>query len=91
MWIAGHYFIETPHGRVCKTCGKLYVQVSIVEKSDIGKPGWAHNGNLYANEYEQIQRENERMWGHVVGVAAGGAVADMPRASVEAEQDVVEW
>jgi hypothetical protein len=61
-----------------------------VEPSDVGKPNIAHNGNLYLTEYEQIVKENARMWGHVVGVAAGGAV-DMPRASVDAEQDVVEW
>jgi hypothetical protein len=91
MIIAGHDFIETIHGRACRSCGKRYVDISTVEFADIGKPNIAYHGNLYLTEYEQIVRENQRMWGHVVGVAAGGAVADMPRASVEAEQDVVEW
>lgn len=69
--IAGHRFIETTHGRICSVCNKFYVDISIVQKSDIGKTGWAHVGVLYEREYKEIQDENERMWKLLVGVATG--------------------
>ena len=62
MTIAGHEFRETPSGRVCAGCGMLWTQIAGTQRDDIGQFGIAHHGTLYASEYEEIERERERIW-----------------------------
>jgi hypothetical protein len=69
--IAGHSFQETTHGRVCSACGKYYAEIGVVDIGDIGKTGIAHVGALTPREYDEIQRENDRIWALLVGVATG--------------------
>ena len=59
--IAGHTFVWTGHGDIC-SCGKRRVDLCGITRADIGKPGWAHYGDLSAHEYEQVVAMLERMW-----------------------------
>ena len=61
MTIAGHTFEDGPTGLVC-TCGKRKIDVLLARNYDIDQPGWAHVGNLSKSEYEEIDRERERLW-----------------------------
>ena len=65
--IAGHTFVVLPHARVCE-CGRRWVDIAGVSKSDIGKTDIAHNGALTEAEYEQIVAERERLWSVGIGV-----------------------
>lgn len=60
--IAGHTFVETPDGRRCEVCKKLWVDVSGATDEDVDKPGWAHQGNLTKHELGQIRAEVDRLW-----------------------------
>ena len=62
MTIAGHTFIDTPEGRLCRDCGKLWVDVALAHKEDINHLGWAHQGALTEHEYQQIEAERDRLW-----------------------------
>jgi hypothetical protein len=61
MTIAGHTFSDGPNGLVC-VCGKRKLDVLLAHKDDIDQPDWAHVGNLSKAEYEEIDRERERLW-----------------------------
>lgn len=45
-----------------RTCGKRFSDISMAKPEDIGKPGWAHYGNLTGTELSEITQETERIW-----------------------------
>lgn len=59
--IAGHTFVDGPEGKKC-ACGKLWLDVAPASRADIGQAGWAHAGSLTEAEYNEIDRERERIW-----------------------------
>ena len=61
MSIAGHSFVDTPHGRVCG-CGRRWVDIASVTRDDIGKLDIAHSGALNGQEADEIDAERERLW-----------------------------
>lgn len=68
--VAGHTFVERLEGRICANCGQLWTAISGVTKQDIGKTGFAHQGSLTENEYQQIVDERERIWRIAMGSVA---------------------
>lgn len=60
--IAGHTFVETPDGRRCTGCNKLFVDIAGVTEDQIEKTGWAHSGTLTRHEYNQIKDEVNQLW-----------------------------
>ena len=65
--IAGHNF--GPNGFCTfschnseRCCGRRFSDISMATKDDIGKPGWAHYGDLTATEYGEIEKERDRIW-----------------------------
>jgi hypothetical protein len=85
--IAGHRFEINPLGQRTCDCGKRWVHVAAAMRTDIGQPGFAHIGSLLEAEYDQIDAERNRIWGHVVNVASSPNFS--PVAS-EQDADVVE-
>ena len=65
--IAGHYFTDSPHGRICvavlsggAVCHRRWLDIRNATSADIGKPHIAHIGNLTTTEAEQIAAERDR-------------------------------
>ena len=67
LLVAGHLFQKD--GKCL--CGKRFDDISGALNEDIGKLGWAHSGQLTSGEYDQIAKERDRIWSHVVGCATG--------------------
>lgn len=72
--IAGHSFSEQFHGRVCLGYGVRFADITSVQPSDVGKPGFCHQGVLNAAEFDQIIAERDRIWGCVADIASGRGV-----------------
>lgn len=75
--IAGHNFEAGPLGNHCSglasdgtVCGKNLVDILGATEADIGKPGWAHTGNLSQSEYAQIVAERDRIYNALGTVAS---------------------
>lgn len=83
--IAGHSMADSIHGLACRDCGRRFVDLASVRKSDIGTKGWSHYGELNSPEFESIQAEIERMWGLLVGVASGRGIGGMAAGDGEME------
>lgn len=83
MIIAGHQFVDGIHGLTCQACGWRFSYISGVQRTDIGKNGWAEHGALNEAEYNQIRAEVERQWGHLVGVASGEGIGGMAAGTEE--------
>jgi hypothetical protein len=67
MTIAGHSFGVSGFCTLARpgqeqTCGKCFADIASMERTDVGKAGWAHYGNATETEYEEVARERERMW-----------------------------
>lgn len=77
MMIAGHSFSETLHGLTCSACARRFVDIAGTARSDIGKLGIAHQGNLNEAEFNQIRAEVERQWELLVGTASGRGIGGM--------------
>lgn len=43
-------------------CGKTFADISMATKDNIGELGWAHYGKLNESEYNDIEKERERIW-----------------------------
>ena len=50
----------------------------MAERGDIGKPLYAHTGCLTEREYEEIEKERDRIWSMVYGVANGSGPVSPP-------------
>lgn len=72
--IAGHLFND--NGKC--SCGRRFADISIAERSDIGKPLYCHNGSLNEMGYNEIVMERERIWAMVYGVATGSGPSIPP-------------
>jgi hypothetical protein len=68
-FIAGHTFIETISGRVCRYCDKRWTDLMGADESAINQSGWAHQGVLIERELEEIRAEKERVWALVMEAA----------------------
>lgn len=75
MSIAGHDF--SLDGKC--SCGRKFADISIAEKSDIGKPLHCHSGNLTEREYYEIDKERDRIWYALYGVASGSGPPPSPQ------------
>lgn len=69
MSIAGHTFVDTPHGRVC-ACGKRWADIACATRADSGKLHIAHTGALNDAEADEIAAERDRIWEAVQKVCA---------------------
>lgn len=68
--IAGHSFLDQPHGRACEWCGRTWI--NLLDNRDLWKVGEldiAHSGALVGEEVKQLEAEVQRVWDLVVGVA----------------------
>lgn len=77
MNIAGHDFQHEIHGLTCSTCARRFVDIAGAQRSDIGKLGIAHTGNLNKAEFNQIRAEVDRQWDLLVGIASGRGIGGM--------------
>lgn len=71
MTIAGHSFIEMPHGRACQSCGKTWI--AVLNDREFWRPGEmgiAHSGGLNAFEVAQLEAEIARIWAAGLGTSA---------------------
>lgn len=76
MTIAGHTFVEFPHGRACQSCGKTWI--SVLNDREFWRPGEigiAHSGALNSAEVAQLEAEISRIWTAGLGQRAMGGVA----------------
>lgn len=69
--IAGHWFGADG---MC-SCNRRFGDISGAGPEHIGKPHYAHVGNLTAVELSEIQAEVRRLWDLVVGAATGNGPA----------------
>jgi hypothetical protein len=72
--IAGHEF--EADGKC--SCRVRFADIATVDRSDIGKLGYCHTGNLTENEYNEIVRERDRIWSTIHGVASGSGPISPP-------------
>jgi hypothetical protein len=55
----------------------LWIHVATATRGDIGKAGIAHALQLTEGEYTEIERERDRIFGHVIDVSRSpGSTAD---------------
>lgn len=82
-YIAGHSFDDGPNGRRCTThtnegrlCHRSWLTIKDAGEDQIGKKDIAHNGNLNASEWQEINVERKReiadVWAAVVDSASAG-------------------
>lgn len=77
--IAGHAFVESWFGRVCRGCGRRYIDISgCTGPEHLNKPGIAHQGALSSSEQAEIQAENDRIYAAAREVASGGGATPTP-------------
>lgn len=67
--IAGHTFEDTPSGRACSYCGKLWVDVAIGAYLPVGASGISHTGTMSETEKKEIEAEVDRIWMAVAKVS----------------------
>lgn len=65
--VAGHTFVQGQ----CD-CGKRWFDVRWATKDDLGKPGWAHSGDLNERELSEIEAKKEEEESAMVSGYGGG-------------------